>query len=287
VSRLILARRTLVAIAAILAVWHSPSASAQDAAAEAETNFTQLCGACHSIGGGRRVGPDLLGVNERRTPEWLLAFVTSPQTVIQSGDPTATALLREFNNVVMPDAPLTPVQITEILAYIGRQTGVAPPAAVRPATPEEIERGQQLFQGTTRFANGGPACNSCHHVTHDAVIGGGVLAKDLTSVFSRMGGPGIQSVLGTPPFPVMEQAYSERHLTPEEVGALVGFLQDADQHQALQTPRDFGFRLFYSGLAGLVPLMGLYALIWRRRKMRAVNHDIFARQLRTRGEGES
>ena len=154
--------------------------------------------------------------------------------------------------------------------------------ALRAATPEDIRKGQGLFQGTIRFANVGPACNSCHHVRNDAVIGGGVLARELTTVFGRLGAPGVQAILGRAPFPVMEQAYMGRALTEDEVVALVGFLQEADRQQAFQQPRDYGFKLFYSGTAGFVGLMGLYALFGRGRKKHPVNHKIFERQVKTK-----
>ena len=100
----------------------------------------------------------------------------------------------------------------------------APPPPPKEASPAEIARGQNLFQGLERLKNGGPACNSCHHVKNDAVIGGGVLAKELTTVFSTMGTPGINAILGKPPFPVMAAAYAEHPLTDDESAALVGFL---------------------------------------------------------------
>jgi hypothetical protein len=286
-SRLFVAPRTLGALVAMLVVWHSAIASAQTATGEA--NFKKICAACHTIGGGRLVGPDLMGVNERRSPEWLLKFIASSQTVVQSGEPTAVALFKEFN-MVMPDAPYSAAEITEILAFIGSKSGsqdVAVATTARAATPEEIRTGQQLFEGTIRLTNGGAPCNSCHHVANDAVIGGGILAKELTTVFSRLGGPGIHAILGSPPFPVMEQAFKDRPLTEEEIVALVGFLQDADQHHAFQQPRDFGFKLFYSGFAGLVPLVGLYAFVWRRRKTRPVNYQVFERQVHTRDDRAS
>ncbi|MEO8604911.1 MAG: cytochrome c, partial [bacterium] len=205
--------------------------------------FNALCAACHTIGGGRRVGPDLQGVYDRRSAEWLLDFVTSPQKMISKGDPVAVQLQQEFG-VMMPDPPYSADEIKEILAYVkaaGAAGQAAAPAAVpeRAATAEDVSRGRALFQGHLRFANGGPTCNSCHHVRNDAVIGGGVVARELTTVFGRMGAPGIHAILGAPPFPVMEEAYRGRPLTDYEVFALVAFLQDADQHQALQQPRDY------------------------------------------------
>ncbi|MBI2567061.1 MAG: cytochrome c [Candidatus Schekmanbacteria bacterium] len=282
-SRLLLARLTVPALAALFAVWSPPVAPA-GAATGAET-FGSVCAACHTIGGGKRVGPDLAGVNDRRPAEWLLKFIRSSQALVESGDPVAVALFAE-HKVAMPDFPYSDSEIREILEFVkrGGAGGAAQPpaaAALRTTTPEDVRKGLELFQGTLRFANRGPACNSCHHVNNDAVIGGGILAKELTTVFGQMGGPGVQAILGKPPFPVMDQAFASRPLTEDEIFALVAFLQDADQHQQFQKPRDYGFKLFTSGLAGLVFLLALYGLFWRRRKVHPVNHAIFARQVRT------
>jgi len=247
-----------------------------------EQKFTAVCSACHTIGEGVRVGPDLKGVHDRRSEEWLLKFIPSPQKMIDSGDPAAVELHKKFP-VTMPDQTLSASEIKAVLAYIkaggGGEQAEAPPE--RAATPENIRRGQEHFQGIRRFTNGGPACNSCHHVQNDAVIGGGVLAKDLTAAFGRMGSPGLHAILGQPPFPVMEAAYQDKPLTSDEVFDLVAFLQDADQHQLLQQPRDYGFKLAYSGGIGFLLLMGLYGLFGRRRKKLPVNHEIFERQIKS------
>ena len=52
-------------------------------------------------------------------------------------------------------------------------------------------------------------------VNNDAVIGGGILASELTSVFSRMGDPAVRSILGNAPFPVMKTAYLDKPLTEQ------------------------------------------------------------------------
>jgi hypothetical protein len=152
---------------------------------------------------------------------------------------------------------------------------------VPPATEEQVVLGQNLFQGTTRFANSGPTCNSCHDVTHDAVIGGGLLAAELTTVFSRLGGPGVRAILGSPPFPVMQRAYADKPLTEDEVAALVGFLQQADEEQALHQPRDYGIKLFGAGVLGAAVLLGLYSLFWNGRLRGSVNQEIYDRQVKS------
>lgn len=254
-------------------------------AATPEANFKAICGACHTIGEGKRVGPDLKGVTERRSEAWLLAFIKSSQAVIKSGDPVAVQLFEEHNKTPMPDAPYSEAEILEILAFI--KGGGAPGAAPAPAVPEkqataaDVELGAQLFQGLTRLANRGPACNSCHHVKNDAVIGGGVLAKELTQVFSRMGAPGVRAILGKAPFPVMEAAYKDHPIQDNEVFALVAFLQDADKNHAFQQPVDYGTNLLIAGGSTFLVLAALYALIGRRRKVLPVNHAIFARQVKS------
>lgn len=254
-------------------------------AAGGEQKFNGVCAGCHTIGGGKRVGPDLKGAAERHSEEWLLKFIKSSQSVIASGDPAAVKLFEEFNKTPMPDMPqFSEADIKEIIEYIkggGSGSGGGMAVSFPEPTAAEIDRGRRLFQGLIRLENGGPACNSCHHVTNDAVIGGGVLAKDLTQVFSRVGAPGVSAILGKPPFPVMEAAYKDAPLAQNEARDIVGFLQDVDKKQALQTPVDYGNRLVAGGSAMFVALAGLYGVIWRRRKPGPVNRKIFERQVKS------
>jgi len=247
---------------------------------EGRQHFETLCVVCHTVGGGTLIGPDLQGVAARRSEDWIIRFVQHSQQMVAAGDSVAVALFEQYNNIPMPDAALTDAQIRSVIAFTSEGESLA--AAPAPdATPEQIVHGQELFQGTARFSNGGPTCNSCHDVAHDAVIGGGVLAIELTTVFSRLGGPGVRAILGSPPFPVMQRAYMDRPLTEDEVISLVGFLREADQDQALYQPRDYGIALFGSGIVGACLLLGLCSLIWRGRRRGSVNQEIFDRQVRS------
>lgn len=276
---------------------------AAPALASGETDFNTYCGACHSIGQGRRVGPDLAGVHDRRSQDWLEKFVKSSQTMIKSGDAEAVALAAEYNNLVMPDAAISGVQIKAVLSYI--KDAASPAAAVVPGTagslaagapaaeapapvaevvppaPADIATGQALFEGSQRFENGGAACNSCHHVRNDAVMGGGILAAELTTVFSRMGTPGLKAILGAAPFPIMQAAYENHVLTEAEVGALVAFLQYADSEEYNQLPRDYGIGLFLTGVVGAAILFILFGTVWRGRRVASVNQAIYDRQVKS------
>jgi mono/diheme cytochrome c family protein len=85
--------------------------------AEDEKNFGQ-CKACHTIGGGKLVGPDLKGITERRDEAWLIKFIQNSQELIKSGDATAVKVFEENNKIPMPAHSLTDEQVKGILKYI-------------------------------------------------------------------------------------------------------------------------------------------------------------------------
>ncbi len=277
----------------------SPWAFAQESGKEI---FQQQCAACHSIGGGRLVGPDLAGVNDRRPEDWLLKYIKSQDAVVKSGDKTAKALLDEYK-VPMPDQALSDIQIKAVLAHIKETAGgpaagresAAPPAqaaaSAAAATPNEIRRGQDLYEGRVRFAKGGPACNACHHVSNDAVLGGGILAKDLTTAFSRMGKQGVVAILGNAPFKVMALAYAQSPFTDEEIRAVAAFLEFADKRHRFEKPSEHGWSTYIggsvtagmvtAGVVGVLVLLGIFSLAGRRRKKRSVNQAIYDRQVKS------
>jgi heme/copper-type cytochrome/quinol oxidase subunit 2 len=128
---------SLVLTASLAAVG---SAFAQDgAAAEAgpaasgKTLFEQKCTACHTIGSGVRVGPDLAGVTQRRSEDWLLRFITAPDKLIAAQDPTATALLKQFNQIQMPNLGVTGDEARALIAHLRSAGAAAAPAQPPPA----------------------------------------------------------------------------------------------------------------------------------------------------------
>lgn len=293
-------RWQVAALGVLLTVLWPGSIKHSEAANTGQDIFQSTCAVCHSIGGGRLVGPDLAGVNDRRTEDWLLKYIKSPQTLIKSGDKTAVALFEEYK-IVMPDNALSDGQIKSVLAHI-KDTGDSPAAgreAVAPTaqasaaapTPDEIRLGQDLYEGRVRFANGGPACSACHHVSNDAVIGGGILSKDLTTAFSRIGKRGVIAIVGNSPFRVMELAYAQSPFTDDEIHAVVAFLEFADKQHRFEKPSEHGWSTYIggsitagmiiAGAAGVVVLLGFYALVGRRRKKRSVNQDIYDRQVKS------
>lgn len=110
----------ITAILSFSLLFNSSISVAQDAAAQdGATTFKTICAACHTIGKGRLVGPDLAGVTDIRSEDWLIRFIKSSQTVIKSGDKVADSLFKAFNNTIMPDQPtFDDAKIKGVLAYI-------------------------------------------------------------------------------------------------------------------------------------------------------------------------
>ena len=84
--------------------------------------FQNGCIACHSIGEGDKIGPDLLGITERRPRKWLEQFILVPDEILAAGDPVATELLRKYKGVRMPNLGLARDEVADILAHIEMRT---------------------------------------------------------------------------------------------------------------------------------------------------------------------
>lgn len=260
----------------------------------AEQLFKQTCAACHTINKGRLVGPDLANVDKRRSEDWIFKFVKSSQAMIKSGDPDAVAIFEEYNKVIMPDPPISESQIREILGYIKDSSpeyrpppeGGQTETVVQDETEEEkligdARKGQEMFAGLQRFENGGPACNSCHHVKKDAILAGGALAKDLTAAYSRLSEQGVMAIVQNSPFPAMAQSYKNRPLTTQEAADITSFLEIVDSSQIYQHPKDYGSRFLFTGIIGGFILLGLYSMLWHRRKKKSENFSIYDRQIKS------
>ncbi len=89
-----------------------------------ESLFITACAACHTIGEGTEIGPDLSGVSLRRDRAWLEAFLSDPSLMLEQEDPTAMALDASFPAIRMPDLGLGSNDIADVIHYIDSQTAV-------------------------------------------------------------------------------------------------------------------------------------------------------------------
>jgi protein SCO1/2 len=84
----------------------------------AQFTFESRCASCHTIGGGDRIGPDLVGVTERRDRRWLGRYLQEPEKVLAEGDPIAKTLFDKYKQVRMPNLKLGTEDVDVLLSYI-------------------------------------------------------------------------------------------------------------------------------------------------------------------------
>ena len=92
-----------------------------------ERLFRTRCSHCHTVTGHEAtdaIGPDLLGVAERRQLFWLLNWLRAPDQMIANKDPIAMGLLAKYNNVPMPNMRLNQLEATAIINYLKEQTRI-------------------------------------------------------------------------------------------------------------------------------------------------------------------
>ena len=80
--------------------------------------FRKLCTACHTIGKGDHIGPDLNGVTGRRDHNWLVNFISDPDKARRSQDAVVLALAQKFKGATMPNLGLSADDANDLLAYI-------------------------------------------------------------------------------------------------------------------------------------------------------------------------
>ncbi len=245
-----------------------PTGGAQEP--DAETFYKSFCVACHNIGAPGAIGPDLAGVTDRQSREWLVNFMVDPTGVIASGDPYALELLAAYNNVPMAPIPgLDQAMANALLDYIDSQTGKEPaPTPVvetEPFTAEEIQSGRDYFTGAAGLENGAPACSACHTTASIGAWGGGRLGPDLTHAYQRIGGrPQLQAWLSMPASAVMTPIFVNHRLTKDEIRDLTAFMEAEHQGGEDEAPPvTASFTLAGLIVAGL--LLALFGVLWKNR----------------------
>lgn len=241
-------------------------------AQQAAAYFRQSCASCHTIGGGRLVGPDLKDVTKQRDRTWLINFIQNPQAVISGGDPYAQKLRDEARGVVMPTVVgMTPELAEGLLALIDAESKLEHShfeglkISDKPFTPADIARGETFFAGRQGLAAGGPACIACHTTGQLGGLGGGRLGPDLSRVFERLHGRrALASWLLAPASPTMRAVFIERPLRAEEIMPLVAFLEE-NAKRGGDDERPQALDLLLLALGGLAACVVCFDTIWKAR----------------------
>jgi protein SCO1/2 len=117
-------------------VSHKEAAKLNESFDKGRYLFGSNCGACHTIGNGDKVGPDLMGVANVRDPKWLKEMIEAPDVKLDSKDPIATALLQKYR-VRMPNLRLIPEDVDAIVKFIKSQKPAAPQTSAAPQSSEK------------------------------------------------------------------------------------------------------------------------------------------------------
>jgi protein SCO1/2 len=80
--------------------------------------FQSECAACHTVGHGDSIGPDLKGVTSAREQAWLQRMIKTPDELLDGKDPIATELFEKYKHVRMPRIGLDPSEVDAVIAYL-------------------------------------------------------------------------------------------------------------------------------------------------------------------------
>ena len=120
--------------------------------------FERTCFACHTIGGGNLVGPDLENVHQRRERDWLVRWIEDPIGMAGT-DSIGREIFAEFNNVPMAPNFLSDDEIEQVLDYIvSVSEGTVARAAPEDQGPVELD-GASFARAQGIYFN---RCAGCH-----------------------------------------------------------------------------------------------------------------------------
>ena len=103
----------------------APSAAELVLSDEGGQKFQSRCSACHTIGGGDAIGPDLANVGARRERTWLVNYILEPDRMLAQHDPIAMTLFGRYKTVRMPNLSLTLEDTEKVIKYIQTQSKAA------------------------------------------------------------------------------------------------------------------------------------------------------------------
>ncbi|MFQ6610646.1 MAG: c-type cytochrome [Fidelibacterota bacterium] len=235
----------------------------------AEQFFQVNCQACHTIGGGKLIGPDLKDVDQRQDRDWLISWIVDPAGMIASGDLYAKKILAESNNVPMIKAPGINTELAgQLLDFIKDKSalGGLAEAYIPPTfTIEDISTGRAIFLGKQPLENGGAPCVSCHHVNSMSGLGGGKLGVNLTDVYFRLGeARGLTNWLKAPPTATMSPVFAEHPFTENEILAIMAFFKNEGESSSVPTLASVANFILY-GILGTILLIVIIGSLWSKR----------------------
>jgi mono/diheme cytochrome c family protein len=88
---------------------------------EGQNTYNVKCASCHKVTDEKLVGPGWKGVTDRRTPEWIMNFVTNTEEMLEKD--TAAQNMLEVCLVKMPNQNLAETDARAILEFMRKNDG--------------------------------------------------------------------------------------------------------------------------------------------------------------------
>jgi len=187
------------------------SAAGDPVIAAGMATFDETCAACHTIGGGPLVGPDLAGVTLVRDHEWLTAWVFDPEA-FAALDADAAAIYTGS----MPTLGFGTDEVGEVLAYLESKSDVAPadPIFTAPRELSEVE----FDEASSVYFN---RCAGCHGTLRAGATGPNIQPERTLEI----GTTGLTTIL-TNGLPGGMPAWGQAGiLTEDEIELMANFVQ--------------------------------------------------------------
>src|SRR5580704_2744366 len=88
--------------------------------ARGQSLFQGNCSVCHGFR-QNGIGPDLSGITENDSLNWLKQFIREPKILIESGDEQAKKLLAEYHTVMPSFTGFKDEEVDQLIAYLHTQ----------------------------------------------------------------------------------------------------------------------------------------------------------------------
>ncbi|KGJ99313.1 SCO family protein [Thalassotalea sp. ND16A] len=84
--------------------------------------YRTRCTACHTLGQGDGLGPDLLGVVAKRDSKWLTRWLKVPDKMLAEKDPIAMQLFAQYQELAMPNLQLSDIDVAALIDYMATES---------------------------------------------------------------------------------------------------------------------------------------------------------------------
>ena len=207
--------------------------------------FVQTCAGCHTYGGGKLTGPDLVVAAAWPKPD----LKTNIKRMEEKAGPLPDDMIEQLALF------LKDLKVRERIKTA--EAAIALKYAAK-LDPGSISIGKELYSGVRPFKNRGTACAGCHSVAGQLDM----LGPDLRGVHAKMGETALISAIQKANFKVMDAAFKNHPVTPQEALHLAKYFGTL---KADSQPQQAGFPVLGAGVALAAVSLAAITFLYRRK----------------------